>query len=189
MKLEKILYILKILEFILSNPLCSAPEVRDFLGITHKKNLSKKEKRFYAILTKLENEGYISKIPIEKKGSGGAQFKIKISEKGIDFFSKLKAANILEKNSLENIQEKYLLVPKGDDKPSNLEKILKVFSSEIFDIVLEEIVEKIMRDVIEIRFENIEFDKQQQIIDIINDSVRKISNRTFEIVNIFFDNR
>ena len=69
---------------------------------------------------------------------------------------------------------------------SGLDNILRLYSSELFDIVFDT-TEKVMRDFLKISFENIALMNQQEVINAINESVKGISNKTKEIVYLFYD--
>ena len=181
MKIDKISRILTVLGYLLKNPYCTAPEIRDFLGITNESPLSKEEKRLYAMLTKMEKEGYIFKIPIKRRGSGGPQFKIKLSEKGFGVLTQLKSYRILPERFPSKQHERLRV----EDKEEALDRILKVYSGEIFDLILDGF-EEILHDILKIRFENVPFRFQQEVIDIVNETVQKIRERTSEISQIFF---
>lgn len=182
MNLEKLGKIFRVMGFIVSNPYCEAPDVREFLGIAHEPDLSKEERELYSILSKLEREEYIYKLPIKREGSGGAQFKIKLSEKGFGFLTQLKSEKILPESfpiaEPEGLNE-------DDPKGEGLEKVLNVFSSEVYDII-EETIETIIADILLIKFENFGFKNQTKVINVINDSVKDIRDRVGQIAQIFF---
>ncbi|MFO8017242.1 MAG: hypothetical protein R6U96_01285 [Promethearchaeia archaeon] len=182
MNLEKLGKIFRVMGFIVSNPYCEAPEIRDFLGIDHKSDLSKAERELYSILSKLEREEYIHKLPIKREGSGGAQFKIKLSEKGFGFLSQLKSQKILPEHFPTKEPEG---LSKDDPKREGLEKVLNVFSSEIYDII-EDTVDEIIADILLIQFENFGYKNQTKVINAINDSVKDIRDRAAQIAQIFF---
>ena len=169
MDLKTIVRIFNIFGFVLNKPNCTAPEIRTFLGIKHEPNLSKEEKRFYALLTKLDKEGYIFKQMVKKKGSGGAQFRVQLSEKGFSFLSEIKSNKFFfstfNKDSFDLLLER--------EKEFGLELILRIFSSELVDI-LENLVATIMKEVLGIDFfKDINYAKQVQIIKFINEIIAK----------------
>lgn len=182
MKLEKLGKIFSILGFIVKNPFCEAPDIRDFLGIKHESKLSKEEKRLYSILNKLEREEYIYKIPIKRQGSGGAQFKIKLSEKGFSFLSQLKSNKILPERfpiiEVERLKE-------DDPKNKGLNRILNVYASEVYDII-EDTVEQVAEKVLFIHFENFGLTNQTKVVNMINTAVSEIRDRTEQIAKVFF---
>ncbi|MHA1271878.1 MAG: hypothetical protein ACTSQS_00425 [Promethearchaeota archaeon] len=205
MNLEKIAKTLIILNYILHNPHCQAPEIRDFLKIKHTPTLTKEERDFYALLSKLEKERYIFKLPIKKKGSGGAQFNLKITEKGYNLLHELKSKRILpdhfpvkqhiiivekqDSDELEQIDRQIKKKEKKkeitDEKTKNyFNSVLKIFSSEVFDIIFD-LLQNIMRDNLKIDFETLEFSIQNKIINEINEAVDSIKNKTSEIAKIF----
>ena len=135
-----------------------------------------------AITNKLEKEEFIYKVRVKKEGSTGAQFKIKLSEKGFSLLLQLKSRKILP----ERFPTKKVEPLKPDDpKKKGLEKILRVYSGELFDIVLET-VEKVIGDILKIQFENIPFQNQKEVVDTINLAVLNIRNKTSEIAELFF---
>ncbi|MGV9173263.1 MAG: hypothetical protein ACOC44_04455 [Promethearchaeia archaeon] len=182
MNLEKLGKIFKVMGFIVSNPFCETPDIRKFLKIDHEPDLSKAERELYSILSKLEREGYIYKLPITRKGSGGAQFKIKLSEKGFGFLTQLKSQKILPEHFPTKEPER---LNQDDPKEEGLEKVLNVFSSEVYDII-EETVETIIADILLIQFENFGFKNQTKVINAINESVKEIRDRAAQISHIFF---
>mgnify|MGYP006307001117 CR=1 FL=1 len=182
MNLEKLGTILRILGFIVHNPFCEAPDIRDFLGIEHEVQLTSEEKALYAILNKLEREEYIYKIPIKRQGSGGAQFKIKLSEKGFGFLTQLKSYKILPERfpTIETTR-----LTDEDPKAEGLDKILNVYAGEVYQII-EDTIDRIIEEVLLIHFENFGFKNQVKVINNINDSVKQIRDRTEQIAKIFF---
>ena len=89
MNLEKLIKSFTILEFISSNPNCRAPDIRDFLGILHTTKPNNEEKEFYQILTILDRDGYVLKLPIVKLGSGGAHFSLSVTAKGKELLTQI----------------------------------------------------------------------------------------------------
>lgn len=172
--LESIFKMFKILEYIISNPYCQAPEIRDFLGIIHLSNPNKEEKEFYKLLSKLNNDGYISKVPIKKKGSGGAQFNLIILKTGAELLSRLKdffSKKLEDKGQYPDLKAKQIV----------LGSMLRVFSSESVDVI-----EDLVRDLLGESFNDASYKIQQEIIDKINKSVEKIRDKALEITKSFF---
>lgn len=202
MKLEKTSIMLNILGYVLANPYCSVPEIRDFLIRDfldlkqQPKNQKLGEKRFYKVMSKdqkkreekdlyriignLEKERYIFKLPVKKKkGSGGVQFKLKLSEEGFGLLVQLKSNKILPEKFPTNKRESF------PEKEIGLNKVLNVYSGEVYDIV-EATVEKILLDLLKIHFENISFPHQTEVVNTINRAVEKITEKTSEIAQLFF---
>ena len=177
MHLKTIDRIFNILGFILNKPNCTAPEIRDYLGIKHKGALSNEEKQFYALLKKLEKEGYLFKISIQKKGSGGAQFRLRLSDMGFSFLSQIR--------SMKFFLTKYPSSDLEKEKSDGLEKVTRVYASEVFDIILDAI-ERVVYDTLLIHFENLPFSSQKEVVDTVNNAAERIKNKTSEIAKIFF---
>ncbi len=174
MNLEKIFRTFTILEFISSNPNCSAPDVRDFLGIIHSTIPSKEEKGFYRILTDLDKMGFILKLSIKKLGSTGSHFALIITGKGKEILSQLKHY------SSKNLKDKGRY---SDDKKRKiiLDSMLKIFSRESFDIIFN-----LIQEITGVSFEYETIQQQEEIIKKVNETVSKISNRASEITESFF---
>jgi len=208
LKLEKIFNILNILKFIQVNPNCTIPDIKKFLirdyfdvfrselpeeelkeleneeifyKLFKKKDKQKAEKDLYRILKNLSKEGYIYKIPIKKKGSGGAQYKLTTSLKGRQLLTQLKTSKILS-TDFPTIESPPL---DKRDKEIGLEQILQVYSGELYNTV-DVTVEKVL-DNLRIKFENLELPNQQFYINIINQAVSKIRKTTGEIAKMFFE--
>lgn len=179
-KLEKITKMLHILGYILTNPNCTMPEIRDFLEIKHEFKISPEEKELYSLVAKLEREEYIYKFPIKKKGSGGIQFRLRISNLGFVLLSQFKS-KLRDFFPMELKKEDGLVSVVELD----FEKIIKVFGGEVYDII-EDTIEKILQDTLIIQFQNINFPQQQQIINSINRAASRIKDRTEQIAKIFF---
>ena len=191
MNLKDFFQMFKILEFVSSNPNCTAPEIRDFLGIIHYTTPSPDEKKFYYILNKLEKEGYIYRVYIKKIGSAGPQFSLTISAKGAELVSQLKQFSAL------GIKEKKPY-PEKKSKKIMLDSMVKVFVSEAATEILER-VQEIIAVLYPIHiglerkemtkeeiFENITtIEQQKTIVNMINDLVNVLGVKTGEIANSF----
>ena len=174
MNLEKIIKTFTLLEFISSNPNCRAPDIRDFLGIIHHSQPDKKEKEFYQILSNLNKEGYVLKLPIKKLGSGGAHFALTITGKGKDLM------NSIQKFSSKKLKDKGKY---SEDRTKNimLDSMLRLFSSESFDVIFD-----LIQEITEHAFDNFQIQEQEELINKINEAVSKISNKASEITESFF---
>ena len=174
MNLEKIIKTFTVLEFISSNPNCRAPEIRDFIGIINHPTPNKEEKEFYSILNSLSKDGYIVKLPIKKLGSGGAHFALSITGKGTELmtsFVKFSSRELKNKGRYSEDRTKQIMV----------ESMIRLFSSESFDVIFE-----LIQELMGIKFDNATVQKQEAIIYKVNDSVLKISNKASEIAKSFF---
>ncbi len=174
MNLEKLIKSFTVLEFISSNPNCRAPDIRDFLGILHTTKPNKEEKEFYQILTILDRDGYVLKLPIVKLGSAGAHFSLSVTAKGKELLTQI-----------ENFSSKSLK-DKGrypEDKSRNimLDSMLRLFSSESVDVIFD-LIQEIMGE----EFDNAHIQYQEELINKINETVSKISNKASEITKSFF---
>lgn len=174
MNLEKFLKTFTIIEYISSNPNCRAPNIRDFIGIIHSSKPNKEEKEFYQILTDLDRDGYILKLPIIKLGSGGAHFSLSVTGKGKDLLTQI------EQFSSKSLKDKGRY-PEDKSRNIMLDSMLRLFSSESVDVIFD-LIQEIMGDV----FENAPIQYQEELINKINESVSKISNKASEIAKSFF---
>ena len=178
MKLGKAIKMLEILKYIHVNAKCKAPDLRDYLGIIHTNPPTKEEKELYALLNDLSKENYIQKIEIKRIGPGGAKYVFKISDAGSKMLAHLRDYKLLSRGvSFSELDEKA--------KELSLERMLRVWSSELFDIVLDT-VETVMSDILKINFENFAFLNQKEVIEVVNLAVLNIRNRTSEIARAFF---
>ena len=174
MNLEKIVKTFTILEFISSNPNCRAPEIRDFIGIIHHPTPNKDEKEFYLILNSLSKGGYILKFPIKKLGSGGAHFALTITGKGKELmtsFEKFSSRELKDKGRYSEDRTKRIM----------LDSMVRLFSSESFDVIFE-----LIQELMGLQFDNATIQKQEAIINKLNASVLKISIKASEIAKSFF---
>jgi hypothetical protein len=174
MNLEKLIKTFTILEFISSNPNCRAPDIRDFLGIIHSSKPNKEEKEFYQILTNLDRDGYVLKLPIRKMGSGGAHFVLTLTGKGKDLLIQI------EDFSSKSLKDKGRY---SEDKSRSimLDSMLRLFSSESVDVIFD-----LIQEIIGEEFDNAPIQYQEELINKINESVSKISNKASEIAKSFF---
>ena len=174
MKLDKAIKMLEILKFIHINSKVKAPEVRNYLGIFHANPPNKEEKELYSILNDLSKGRYIEKNPIKRMGAGGAKFTFKITELGSSMLAHLRDYKLLSRGvSFSELDEKA--------KNLSLERMLRLYEPECFELIFD-LVQKIPGEI----FENADFHTQQEIIEMINDSVLKIRNKTDEIARSFF---
>jgi DNA-binding PadR family transcriptional regulator len=174
MKIEKAIKMLEILKYIHVNSECKAPQIRDYLGILHKNPPEKDEKDLYAQLNNMSKDGYIEKVPITRLGPGGAKFVFKIMELGSKQLARLRDYKLLTRGvSFSELDEKA--------KEVSLERMLRVFSSESFDMVLD-LLEYLLKG----QFADANIDIQKDAVDRINSVVFKIRNKTSEIAESFF---
>ena len=174
MKLDKAIKMLEILKFIHINSKVKAPEIRDYLGLIHVNPPNKEEKELYSVLNDMAKGGYIEKIPIQRMGAGGAKFIFKIMELGSSMLAHLRDYNLLSRGvSFSELDEKA--------KDLSLERMLRLYEPECFELIFDSI-QNITGGI----FDKADFQKQQSIIEIINDSVLKIRNKTYEIAKSFF---
>ena len=66
-------------------------------------------------------------------------------------------------------------------KDLSLERMLRLYEPECFELIFD-LIQKINSEL----FDNADFQEQQGIIEIINESVLKIRNKTYEIARSFF---
>jgi len=192
MNLEKFFKMFKILEYISSNPYCQVPNIRDFLGIIHFSKPNVDEKELYHLVSKLDKNGFISKVPIQKVSSGGSQFNLIIQKKGSLILTQLKqfsSAKLADKGQYSEKKTKDIM----------LASMVKMFMSESVTILFEtvqEIISTLHPINLEISkkqmskeeiFETITtIEQQKEIINKINEVILKIGNKTAEIAESFF---
>ncbi len=177
MKLDRAIKVLEILKYIHVNSPCIAPEIRDYLGIVHENPPSKEEKDLYNVLNELNRGGHIEKISIKRKGPGGPKFKLKISNGGSNMLARIRDYDLLTKGkSFSELDKKIQLL--------SLERILRLFGSDIYNVI-ESALETIIEDLFKIHVENIDYKKQMEVVDIINEAVKSIQEKTSEIATIF----
>lgn len=174
MNLEKFLKTFTILEYISQNPNCRAPDIRDFLGIIHTPNPNKEEKGFYQILSNLRKDAYILKLKIKKFGSGGAHFALSMTGKGKELLTQI------EHFSSKSLKDKGRY-PEDKSRNIMLDSMLRLFSSETVDVIFD-LIQGIMGD----EFDDAPIQYQEEVINKINESVSKISNKASEIAKSFF---
>ena len=75
MKLENFFLALDVLKYIITNPECTIPQLRDFYGVDKEKNL-------YKVTSYLNNYGLIDKIENRDMIPGGPHFFLKATFKG-----------------------------------------------------------------------------------------------------------
>ncbi len=174
MKIEKAIQMLEILKYIHVNSECKAPQIRDYLGIVHKNPPEKDEKDLYAQLNSMSKDGYIEKIPIPRLGPGGSKFVFKITNLGSRQLAHLRDYKLLSRGvSFSELDEKA--------KEVSLERMLRVFSSESFDIILD-LLEYLLKG----QFADADIDLQKDAIDRINGVVYRLRSKTSEIAESFF---
>ncbi len=174
MLLDRFFETFKILEYVSSNPNCNAPIIRDFLGIVHLSNPKKEEKEFYQLITKLNDDGYLFKVPIKKLGSGGAQYSLTLSRKGVETLTRLREF------SSKTLREKGRY-PEAKSKKIMLDSMVKLFNSESFDIIFE-LIEELLGE----RFKDATYAEQEPIINKLNECVAKLGVKASEIAESFF---
>ncbi len=174
MQLNKFFETFMILEYISSNPNCSPPNVRDFLGIVHLSKPKREEKELYQSITKLNEEGYLFKVPIKKVGSGGAQYSLTLSRKGVETLSRLREF------SSKTLRDKGRY-PEAKSKRIMLDSMVKLFNSESFDIIFD-LIEELLGE----RFKDATYAEQEPIINKLNECVAKLGVKASEIAESFF---
>lgn len=113
MKFRNFLLSTKVLKYILNDPKCTVPQIRDAFGVKHSNPPLQEEKNLYKAISYLNNSELIRKIDFDSILPGGAHFHLMITLKGkkvIRFFEK--TFNVIERNYFHsdpvntNIREK-----------------------------------------------------------------------------------
>jgi len=177
MKLDKAIKVLEILKYIHVNSPCQAPEIRNYLGIVHENPPTKEEKDLYNIINDIHKGGFIEKIPIKRKGPGGAKYTIKIMDSGSTMLARIRDFELLTHGkSFSELDKKV--------QSLSLERMLRLFGSDVYNII-ELTLERIIEDLLKIQFENIDYKKQNIVVGWINSAVEKIRDKASEIAMVF----
>lgn len=169
--LEKLIDAFEILEYIKEAPACTAPSIKKYMGIPHTKPPNQAEKDFYSLISKLERDGYINKKKMMDIKRRGAQFKMRITEEGNEILFKY-----LEQRERGRKREHM----KVEEKMSRLNSVLRIFGSDVVDIIEDLIVYAS-----EGRFNMMKYTQQKEIIDRINVGAEKIKNKMHEIIGSY----
>ncbi|MFX1340524.1 MAG: hypothetical protein ACFFDK_18085 [Promethearchaeota archaeon] len=90
MKLEKSFLAIRVLKYIMNNPNCTIPQIRDHFGIESFNPPQREEKNLYKVISFLDNDGFIAKIDNPSMSSRGAHFLLKVTQKGTETISAFK---------------------------------------------------------------------------------------------------
>ena len=100
MKFRNFLLSTKVLKYILNDPKCTVPQIREAFGVEHSNPPLQEEKNLYKAISYLNNSELIRKIDFDSILPGGAHFHLMITLRGkkvIRFFEK--TFNVIEKNA------------------------------------------------------------------------------------------
>ncbi len=90
MKLEKSFLAIRVLKYIMNNPNCTIPQIRDYFGIESFNPPQREEKNLYKVISYLDNDEFIAKIDNPSMSSRGAHFFLEVTQKGTDTISAFK---------------------------------------------------------------------------------------------------
>ncbi|MHA1292311.1 MAG: hypothetical protein ACTSQJ_06550 [Promethearchaeota archaeon] len=90
MKFKNFLLATKVIKYIIDNPRCTVPQIRDSFDIMHSNPPSLEEKDLYKVIRYLERAELIEKINNTKIRPGGAHFFLRVSQNGSRAYLSLK---------------------------------------------------------------------------------------------------
>jgi len=88
MKLEKSFLAIRVLKYIMKNPNCTIPQIRDHFNVKHFNPPSREEKNLYKLISYLDNSGFIVKKNSAEILPRGAHYSLQGTQKGSDTIKK-----------------------------------------------------------------------------------------------------
>ena len=90
MKFDNFFQATRVLKYILFNPNCTIPQIRDYFGVKHSNPPSSEEKNLYKLISYLDNSGFIVKKDSASILHRGAHYFLKGTQKGSQTIKKFK---------------------------------------------------------------------------------------------------
>lgn len=144
MKFDNFFQAARILKYILINPNCTIPQIRDYFNVERSNPPSTEEKNLYKLISYLDNSGFIVKRNSAEILPRGAHYSLQGTQKGSDTIKKCKKC--FSDIPLNFAFQNFDLSEKDKGKIEELSTDFSRFSYEILNSLMQGLLDELPLD-------------------------------------------
>lgn len=144
MKFNNFFKATRILKYILINPNCTIPQIRDHFNVKRSNPPSSEEKNLYKLISYLDNSGFIVKKDSASILSRGAHFSLQGTQKGSETIKKFKKS--FSDIPLNFAFQNFDLIEKDEGKIEELSMDFSKFSYNILNSLMQGLLDELPLD-------------------------------------------